>query len=109
MLIDLGVLVERYDMQVHGVLHVGAHLGEEAAQYAALGVPVWWVEANRAVVPKLVANLSPWPDQHVIVALVTDQDDSDAEFHVTNYDGMSSSIFEFDRHPLYSPDTVFVD
>lgn len=110
MLISLEELARKYDIKVTNVLHVGAHLAEEAKEYYNCGNPiVAWVEANPAVIPQIRQNLQPYLKQFVINCLVTDKDDETRWFNVTNYDGMSSSVFEFDRHPMYSPDTVFVD
>lgn len=110
MLMSLLALKQRYDMHVTGVLHVGAHLAEEAATYHELGMTnVWWVEANEQVLAKIDAVLWNYTDQRLIHALVYSEDGVELEFNVTNYDGMSSSIFEFGTHPEFSPDTVFVD
>lgn len=112
MLITLPDLVKRFCLDITGVLHVGAHLGEEAPQYHALGVPgdrVWWVEANTDVKAKLERAVVHRYGQHVIFDAVWSEDFTEVPFHVTNYDGMSSSVLEFGTHPEFSPDTVFVD
>ncbi len=115
MLLDWGAICERYQLpgKVTGVLHCGAHLAEEAPEYGqAFGpdVLVWWVEANPAVLPKIEQALAPyWPSQRVIHALLLDRDGVNTPFHVTNYDGMSSSVLEFGTHRTFHPDTVFVD
>lgn len=111
MLMSLETLAPKYGISCHEILHVGAHLGEEAEQYQRYaGDPmVIWVEANPEVIPKLRECLLPFPTHHIVNALVTDRKDDERPFHVTNYDGMSSSVFEFDRHPMFSPDTVFVN
>lgn len=109
MLMDLPGLVQKYDMKISGVLHLGAHLGEEAQTYRDLGIDnVYWVEANTAVIPKLMKRLRPY-GHTVIHALVYSENGLNLDFNVTNYDGMSSSIFEFGTHPEFSPDTVFVN
>ncbi len=110
MLLDLKQIVEKYEMEVSGVLHLGAHLAEEAQSYAKLfpGVPVWWVEAN----PHVFQRLKPITElfgQKLIQALVYSRDDERLSFNITNFDGMSSSIYEFGTHTSFSPDTVFVD
>lgn len=103
-------LKERYDLQITGVLHVGAHLAEEAPIYDQLHIHnVWWVEANPAVLRKITAQLGPYPNHRLIQGLVYSESGIELPFNVTNYDGMSSSIFEFGTHPQFSPDTVFVD
>lgn len=110
MLMSLPELVNAYDMKIAGVLHVGAHLAEEAQTYSDLNVgEVWWVEGNPHVQHQLTSILSKWPGQHLVEGLVYEADGVVLDFNVTNYDGMSSSILEFGTHPEFSPDTVFVD
>lgn len=110
MLMTLQDLSSKYKIHPKQVLHIGAHLGEEAEEYYNCGDPVvCWVEANPNVIEKIKQNISFFSNQYVVNFLVTDQDGQEREFHLTNYDGMSSSIFDFDRHPIYSPDTVFVN
>lgn len=109
MLIDLADLKSKYSMNISGILHVGAHLGEEADLYDRLDVPhVWWVEGNPDVMPKLESNISRFQNQEVIQALITDTDDDTIRFNITNYDGMSSSIFPFGTHIIDSPDTIYI-
>lgn len=111
MLLPFDLLVQKYDMHgstgIDGVLHVGAHLGEEAELYQRQGIEnVWWVEANPFVHDKLEAILRPYR-QTLIKACVTDKDGDTRQFNVTNYDGMSSSVLEFGTHPTFAPDIHF--
>jgi FkbM family methyltransferase len=112
-MMDWKTLVQRYRLRekVTGVLHCGAHLAEEAMDYDwAFGrfVPIWWVEANQAVFRVIVENLKRYPKQYLVSALLAEIDGAERDFHITNYDGMSSSLLEFGTHPQFSPDTVFV-
>jgi FkbM family methyltransferase len=110
MLMNLAELVGAYNMRVAGILHVGAHLAEEAEEYDRLGMhDVWWVEANPKVLPLIEKRIDRFPGQTLIHALVYSESRSRMGFNVTNYDGMSSSILEFGTHPEFSPDTVFVE
>lgn len=113
MLMDLYDLADKYGMfgKMYGILHLGAHLCEERIDYERIfpGVPVWWVEANPAVISVIQENLEPYPNQHIIQALVYSEDGVELPFNRTNYDGMSSSIHDFGIHPTFSPDTVMVD
>ena len=106
MLLDLAELIVKYDMKINGVLHIGAHLAEEAPIYAAAGIEnVWWVEANPDVIGKVRAAANR-PEQ-VIKALVLDHPPrTEVRFNVTNYDGMSSSVYNWGTHTSFSPDTV---
>jgi FkbM family methyltransferase len=103
--------VAEHDLHIDGVVHVGAHTGEEALIYDQLGLrPIWWIEANPDVIPILRANLRGYAGQHVIEALVLDPGpwavETDVPFHITNYDGMSSSVYNWGTHTQFSPDTV---
>lgn len=107
MMLSLEELVRKHRMEITGILHCGARIGEEAGQYQAVGVGnVWWVEANERVIPKLRETVEPL-GHHVIEALLYDVDGAHVEFHVTNYDGLSSSVLEFGTHTSFSPDVVF--
>lgn len=113
MLMSLEALADKYDMraQVSGIIHGGAHLAEEAPEYDRIfgpGLQVLWIEANPGVYLPLTDALAPYPNQKIVWALLADVDGEYRTFHVTNYDGMSSSLLDFGTHPQFSPDTVFV-
>jgi hypothetical protein len=47
MLLALPDLIERYRMRITGVVHVGAHTGQEVEAYEACGIEhVLWIEAD---------------------------------------------------------------
>ena len=106
MLIDLRELVPRYSMHITGVLHLGAHLGEEGDVYNQVGIPeVVWVEGNPDLIGPLEQAVSRYPSQKVIQALVSDKVE-DAVFHITRDPegtAMSSSILELERHLEIAP------
>lgn len=108
---ELDQLDAKYNFMTLGVLHVGAHLAEEAEVYTKVfgKIPVWWVEANKNVVSKIEKKLRGFPGQQLIQALVYEEDGVELDFNVTNYDGMSSSILEFGTHTSFSPDIHFVE
>lgn len=107
MFLSLRELCGKYTMKVDGILHVGAHLAEEHDEYKALGITnVIWIEANADNIIRIQEKVTP---QLVLQALITDTFGEKIPFHITNYDSMSSSIFEFGTHPTFSPDTVFVE
>lgn len=108
MLMSLTDLKAKYCLKINGVLHVGAHLGEEAEQYEQNQCgKVWWVEANPKLLSQLQANVEKYG--HVVIpALVADKDDETLDFHITN-NGMSSSILELGTHKNVAPHIWFVD
>jgi len=89
------------------LLHVGGNDGYERDLYAAYGLDVLWVEANPAVFQELVKNLNIYPRQRAVQALVTDKDGDVHDFHISNNDGLSSSIFELKDHRKLWPEVEF--
>ena len=109
MLLKFEDMIKAHGMKVKGILHVGAHLAEEAAEYSRLGIHnVYWVEGNADNIPAIERAVYQY-DHWVICALITDRDREAIQFNITNYDSMSSSVLEFGTHPTFSPDTVFVE
>jgi len=92
---------------VPGVLHVGGNMGQEIKDYAALDLPVLWIEPIPEVFATLEKNIAPFPKQRAIQALITDKDGAEYQFNVANNDGGSSSIFDFKEHRELWPDVEF--
>jgi FkbM family methyltransferase len=104
MLLDFDQLVARYSIPTTGLLHIGAHEGEEAVAYERNGFRnVTWVEANPELLPSLRAHVEPF-GHRVIEALVADQE-TDVQFNITN-NPMSSSILELGTHRAEHPEVV---
>jgi FkbM family methyltransferase len=105
-LIPFKSLKRKYKLKVDGVLHLGAHLGEEAQDYFNMGVRnVIWVEANPELIPRLRDNVGRF--SHTILNyLVADEDGKQFTFHVTN-NFMSSSVLELGTHKKSSPDVHY--
>ncbi|HEX6827491.1 MAG TPA: FkbM family methyltransferase [Burkholderiales bacterium] len=89
-------LLEQYRRRSTGILHLGAHLGQEARDYAALSKPVLWVEALPPIHARLAKHLEKFPGQRALCALLGDRNGIQQTFHISNNgDGISSSMFEF--------------
>ena len=99
----------RFLRSAHGVIHVGANVGQERALYARLGLDVLWIEPIPEVFATLRENIAPLPKQQALQALVTDRDDHDYEFHIANNAGESSSILELKQHKDVWPKVAFTD
>jgi FkbM family methyltransferase len=82
--------------RVKGVVHVGAHVGEERDVYARYGLDVLWIEPIPTVFDQLCRNISALPKQRALNYLVTDRDGAEYLFNVR---GTSSSILELGRWP----------
>lgn len=107
MLIPLENLVRDHGVKPGPVLHVGAHVGEEAAAYNRMEfMPVWWIEANEDVLPELRRNTRPYPHQHIVHALVSDEP-RPLTFHIAS-NGASSSYMALGTHAWEHPDVTYV-
>ena len=80
--------------QCSGILHFGAHRGDEAAIYQWFGKKTIWFEANPKIFEDLKINLLKYSFQKAYCELLTDQDNKDYLFNISSNDGASSSIFE---------------
>jgi FkbM family methyltransferase len=116
MLISLDKLIRDYELDIQGVLHLGAHLGEEASDYSTLGCgKVWWVEGNPELMEALNKAVRPFRDQTVLHGLVTDKDGDTMTLHISandttppgSIDHQSSSILELGTHLKTSPDVYY--
>lgn len=103
MLIPLGLLQQKYNLQIKGILHVGAHNCEELLPYIECGVEkcnTYWVEAmeNKVqLMKKLHGN-----DFCIYQAVIDDVDGKTVNFNITS-NGESSSILEFGSHSTHHP------
>ena len=88
----------RFLRSVHGVVHVGANVGQERELYRRHGLDVLWIEPIPQVFATLSANLADYPRQRAVEALVTDRDDEPYQFNVANNGGESSSILALKEH-----------
>lgn len=87
-----------------GVIHVGAHHGEEILRYASAGLRVVWIEANPACMKKLRKNLSGFVRQRAIQALIGGKASPQRAFFLASNDGASSSVFPIAEHQYIWPD-----
>ena len=108
MLIPLPELIARHGVDPTRILHLGAHLGEEADAYDAAGAEqVAWVEANPAKIEPLMNNVAARTGHRVIHAFLGDTDGSEVTLHVAN-NGESSSLLPLGTHAREHRDVKFV-
>ena len=112
-MVPLAGLVDRYRMKIAGVVHAGAHTGQELEDYEACGIErVLWIEAN----PELMAPLNErvFPCGHVTVcACVGARDGDEVTFHYSDSadggnQGQSSSVLPLGTLPSVHPEVRYV-
>jgi FkbM family methyltransferase len=107
MLIPMKTLMDEFDLQITGIIHGGAHLGEEAATYHEFGVKkVLWIEGNPDLIPELRRNVASY--HHDVAQALLGAESGETEFHVAN-NGQSSSVLELGTHLTVHPDVKFVE
>lgn len=103
MLIPVKQLIDQYGIRITGVLHLGAHQAEEAADYRDAGAEkVIWIEGNPELMPVLNEELKKYPGQVAYNVLVSDKEGDEVEFKVAN-NFQSSSIFDLGTHKEHHP------
>lgn len=92
-----------------GVLHVGAHLGEEAKDYAENEIKdVLWIEANPYIMKDLYDQTKFIPiHSKYFNAVLSDEDNVELTLNIAN-NGQSSSILELGTHAVQYPHIHYV-
>ena len=107
MFISVSELSRFWNIKPKGVLHVGAHLAEEAADYEKYGwLPVTWVEAQPNLVEVLEVNLH-FPEHKVIEAAIWDENGVNLKLHIASR-SQSTSLLDFGTHSELYPDISYV-
>jgi FkbM family methyltransferase len=93
--------------KINGLIHVGANTGQEIKLYAKYKLSVIWIEPIPEIFEKLQKNLKDYPRQTALRCLVTDQDNAEYHFHLSNNNGASSSILDLNLHHDIWPEVTF--
>lgn len=97
MLINFSNLVSKYDLTINGVLHVGAHHGEEIKEYIDKGITkMVFFEPLSDSLKVLEENLSYHADKAEIQIFpyALGNEEKEVEMYVSNFDGMCSSVLK---------------
>lgn len=109
MLIAFQSILEKYKFTPTGILHCGAHFGEEAKDYAEMGVNnVMWIEAMPDAYEVLKNNLRQFAGQMCLKACLGDEDFKEVTFNVSSNEGQSSSYLELGTHAEVHPDVTYI-
>ena len=106
MILDFDKLVEKYNIDFKGIIHIGAHQAEEMEVYKKYIHPdkTLWVEA---LPDKVDFCKKKYPDIKIVNAVVSDKEE-EVYFNVAN-NGQSSSIFELGFiHKRHHPEVHYV-
>ncbi len=99
--IEIGPILEQYGITPRGIIHVGAHEGEELEKYRELGIRnTILIEANPAVYQRLKEKVMDFPEVHTYNCAITDFDGT-VDLHITNMDQSSSILNLADHAKIY--------
>jgi FkbM family methyltransferase len=88
--------MQKYQMKIHGILHIGAHECEEERDYHEFNIQnIIWLEALQEKVDK-------FPNKNIHQIVVDAEDNKEVTFQITN-NHQSSSIYELQEHHKHHP------
>jgi FkbM family methyltransferase len=112
MMIPFDYLVEKFNINVKGVLHIGSNTGQEALTYKKHGIrSVIWMEAIPEVYDKLVEYLKSVDcieGATCINVCVGDVNGKKVVFHESNNESQSSSYLELGVHKEIHPTVDYI-
>jgi FkbM family methyltransferase len=95
------------NIDITGVLHLGAHDCEELGFYNQLGLEsndIIWIDAiNEKVIQAKNRGI-----ENIYNAVITDKDDQEITFNISN-NKQSSSVLEFGTHREEHPEVMYID
>jgi len=106
---DLEYIYNKYDINIHGIIHIGAHTGEEKELYDKLNIKntTIWIEAN----PDLIINLKNNVKNDIVINEVISDKEETVKFYITknledDNNKQSSSLKELDYHLIAHPSVI---
>ena len=107
MLIKLNYLIKKYNLNIQGILHIGAHYCEELKDYLQSKIPtnkILWIEGNPIIVKRAQKR-----NKGIFIKsyLVSDIDDEKVFLNIANH-SMSSSILNLGTHKTHHPEVKYI-
>lgn len=105
MLLNLEELTARYNMWIDGIIHIGAHHGEEYVAYATLGIfDVIFFEPDKAAFEVLKKNVG---QEAICINKALGSVTSKQKYWLASNDGASTSLLRPKQHLQHHPDVHF--
>lgn len=105
---NLNQLVHKYDLNIKGIIHGGAHHAEESDIYEQIGVSnVVWIEANPDKCNIATQKVKHLVNNKIINSAILDISDEEVTFNITN-NGESSSLLKLKEHKKFYPNIDIV-
>lgn len=104
---EINEILKKYNIVITGAFHIGAHECEELGFYDRVGIThedIIWVEALDFKVKEAINRKIP----NVYHAVITDKDDDNIVFNISN-NYQSSSVLDLCTHSIQHPSVVYID
>lgn len=89
-----------------GVLHIGAHYGQESEFYDKNQLNVIWIEALPDAYNELIKKISKFVNQKAYCALVGNENLANVDFFISNNNGSASSIYNISKNAKFKSVTM---
>jgi FkbM family methyltransferase len=103
-MLNFSSLLKKYSMAINGIVHIGAHKGQEIAEYRLNGIEkiVCFdpLEENCNFIKQNYTNID-------VFQCALGNEEMTAQINVSNNDGLSSSILDPLLHLSYAPSVLF--
>lgn len=97
-------LIRELDLSDLHLVHIGAHLVEEAEIYSDPRISlVTWIEADSQLMVAAESKLAGFTNQSIYNAAIYKSSGQNMTFYTASNNGMSSSLKKFDRHKGFFP------
>lgn len=107
---ELKELILKYNMMITGVIHIGAHHAKECGNYYENGIKrSIWIDGNPNFSEIIKSNISDYENTKYFNCIISDTNDQDITFNISNNDGQSSSIFDLEYHKIAHPEVFYID
>lgn len=108
MLLSLTDLIQKYSLKITGVIHVGAHFGEEVAEYNKNGIKaIILIEPCAPAFKKLQNKFAGYHHIHLVNCAIAAVDGEAKMFTEQANQGQSNSLLQPMRHLQHYPDIQF--
>lgn len=106
MLLNLDNLKSKYDLKIKGILHIGAHIGQEFTTYKKLNIEnIMFFEPIQSTFNKLKENVG---NNAILINSALGNTEGEVEmFTETINQGQSSSVLEPEHHLVQHPNIQF--
>jgi len=111
MVLDLKEIINKYDMTVHDIIHVGGHFGAEASMYNKLfpDSHVMFFEPHPYTYEILKTNIDSYPQMIAVNTALGSRKGVMQMFVETANQGQSNSLLKPKHHAVQYPNIIFND